>query len=45
LKRTLAQSGPDSARRIGEAAANWADTRWVREALDEAPERSAGVTA
>ena len=34
LKRTLRQGGPDSARRIGEAAANWSETRWVREALD-----------
>ena len=38
-KRTLAQGGPDSARRIGEAAANWDATRWVREALDAAPDR------
>jgi ring-1,2-phenylacetyl-CoA epoxidase subunit PaaA len=34
LKRTLRQGGPDSARRIGEAAANWSETRWVRAALD-----------
>ena len=29
LKRTLAQGGPDSARRIGEARDNWERTRWV----------------
>jgi len=40
LKLTLAQGGPDSTRRIGEAAANWADTRWVRDALDSAPDRA-----
>ena len=39
LKRTLRQGGPDSARRIAEAAANWADTRWVRDALDQVGER------
>jgi len=42
LKRTLAMGGPDSARRITEAATNWVDTRWVRQALDEAP---VGATA
>jgi ring-1,2-phenylacetyl-CoA epoxidase subunit PaaA len=36
LERTLAMGGPDSARRIGNAAGNWADTRWVRDALDHA---------
>lgn len=36
LKRTLAQEGPDSSRRIGEAAANWRRTAWVRNALAEA---------
>ncbi|MEM7274625.1 MAG: 1,2-phenylacetyl-CoA epoxidase subunit PaaA [Actinomycetota bacterium] len=35
LKRTLAQGGPDSARRISEAADNWARTAWVRDALAE----------
>ncbi|MEM7324600.1 MAG: 1,2-phenylacetyl-CoA epoxidase subunit PaaA [Actinomycetota bacterium] len=35
LKRTLAQGGPDSARRIGEAADNWRRTAWVRDALAE----------
>ncbi len=35
LKRTLAQGGPDSARRIGEARKNWEQTSWVRDALDE----------
>jgi len=39
LKRTLRQDGPDSARRIGEAAANWSETRWVREALDRVAEQ------
>ena len=34
LKKTVQQAGPDSARRIGEAAANWADSQWVRDALD-----------
>ena len=33
LKRTLTQGGPDSARRIGEAAENWQRTAWVRRAL------------
>ena len=33
LKRTLRQGGPDSARRIGEAADNWQRTAWVRRAL------------
>lgn len=37
LKRTFAQGGPDSARRIGEASANWERTRWVRDALDRVP--------
>ena len=44
LKQTLAMGGPDSARRIGEAAANWADTQWVRDALDGAPDRAVGAT-
>ena len=34
LKATLANAGPDSARRIGEAARHWSDTAWVRDALD-----------
>ena len=33
FKRTLRQGGPDSARRIGEAADNWHSTAWVRRAL------------
>lgn len=33
LQRTLRQGGPDSARRIGEAAENWRRTAWVRKAL------------
>ena len=36
LKRTLAQGGPDSARRIREAKDNWERTRWVRDAMDRA---------
>lgn len=36
LKKTLAQGGPDSARRIGEARDNWERTAWVRSALDRA---------
>ena len=34
LERTLAHGGPDSARRIGDAADNWNRTAWVRAALD-----------
>ena len=34
LQRTIANGGPDSARRIGEASSNWERTRWVRDALD-----------
>ncbi|MFK8024887.1 MAG: 1,2-phenylacetyl-CoA epoxidase subunit PaaA [Ilumatobacter sp.] len=34
LKKTLAQGGPDSARRINDARSNWERTRWVREAMD-----------
>jgi len=45
LKRTLAMGGPDSARRIADAAANWADTHWVRRVLDDAPTRAAGTAA
>ena len=33
LKRTLAQGGPDSSRRIREAADSWSRTAWVRAAL------------
>ena len=40
LRQTLAMGGPDSARRIGDAAANWADTYWVRDALDAASDRA-----
>lgn len=42
LERTLIMDGPDSARRIDQAASNWADTFWVRYALDRAPERAPG---
>jgi ring-1,2-phenylacetyl-CoA epoxidase subunit PaaA len=36
LKATMRQGGPDSRRRIETAARNWADTAWVRTALDVA---------
>ena len=36
LKRTLAQGGPDSARRITEARTNWERTSWVRDAMGRA---------
>ena len=45
LRRTLAMGGPDSARRIGDAAANWADTYWVRDALDAASARALNQAA
>lgn len=38
LRATLDNAGPDSARRIGDAARHWADTAWVRDALDRAAE-------
>jgi ring-1,2-phenylacetyl-CoA epoxidase subunit PaaA len=41
LKATMRQGGPDSRRRIENAARNWADTAWVRAAL----EQSAAVPA
>ncbi|MBC49428.1 MAG: 1,2-phenylacetyl-CoA epoxidase subunit A [Ilumatobacter sp.] len=34
LKATMRQGGPDSKRRIATAATNWADTAWVRNALE-----------
>ena len=34
LKATMRQGGPDSRRRIENAARNWSDTAWVRTALD-----------
>jgi ring-1,2-phenylacetyl-CoA epoxidase subunit PaaA len=34
LKQTMANGGPDSARRIGEAATNWQRTSWVRRAME-----------
>lgn len=36
LKATMRNGGPDSRRRISNAAANWADTAWVRTALEAA---------
>lgn len=41
LKATMRQGGPDSRRRIETAARNWADTAWVRAALDAAPAEAA----
>ncbi len=37
LKATMRQGGPDSRRRISTAAANYADTAWVRSALEPKP--------
>ena len=37
LIATMRQGGPDSKRRIATAAANYADTAWVRDALEPAP--------
>ncbi len=34
LKKTLANGGPDSARRISDAAGNWQRTAWVRRAME-----------
>jgi len=34
LKATFANLGPDSARRVGDAARHWSDTGWVRAALE-----------
>ena len=34
LRRTMANGGPDSARRIGDAAGNWRRTAWVRRAME-----------
>ena len=33
LKRTMANGGPESARRIANARSNWVETQWVRDAL------------
>jgi ring-1,2-phenylacetyl-CoA epoxidase subunit PaaA len=41
LRATRDNAGPDSARRIGDAARHWADTAWVRDALDHVAERQA----
>lgn len=41
LRATLANLGPDSARRIGEAADSWHRSAWVRNALDA---RAGGAT-
>lgn len=40
LKATMRMGGPDSRRRIANAAANWADTAWVRTAIDQAAAQS-----
>jgi ring-1,2-phenylacetyl-CoA epoxidase subunit PaaA len=41
LKATMRNGGPDSRRRISNAAANWADTVWVRDALEHQTTRQA----
>jgi ring-1,2-phenylacetyl-CoA epoxidase subunit PaaA len=41
LRATLDNAGPDSARRIGDAARHWADTAWVRDGLERVAERPA----
>jgi ring-1,2-phenylacetyl-CoA epoxidase subunit PaaA len=41
LRATFDNAGPDSARRIGDAARHWSDTAWVRDALDRAAQVSA----
>ncbi len=41
LKATMRQGGPDSRRRISNAATNWADTAWVRDALEARADRMA----
>jgi ring-1,2-phenylacetyl-CoA epoxidase subunit PaaA len=38
LTATLDNAGPDSARRIRDAAEHWEDTRWVRDALERTGE-------
>lgn len=44
LKRTLANGGPDSERRISDAAHHWKQSSWVREAL-EGTSRADSATA
>lgn len=41
LRATLDNLGPDSARRIGDAARNWERSAWVRDALDARAKRAA----
>ncbi len=41
LRATMRNGGPDSRRRIADASANWADTAWVRQALDAAASQNA----
>lgn len=36
LKKTFGNAGPDSERRINQAAAHWNDSTWVRDALEQA---------
>lgn len=43
LKATMRNGGPDSRRRIANAAANWADTAWVRTALEAGAAPSAAA--
>lgn len=45
LKATMRNGGPDSRRRIETAAANWADTAWVRTSLDVAIANRAAAAA
>ena len=45
LERILAHGGPDSARRIAEAADNWAHTAWVRSAMENGRAPSNGRDA
>ena len=39
-RRRCDNLGPDSARRIGDAARHWEDTRWVRDALEAVSRRA-----
>lgn len=39
LEATLENAGPDSERRIGDAARSWESTAWVRDALDRVSEK------
>jgi ring-1,2-phenylacetyl-CoA epoxidase subunit PaaA len=41
LEATLSNLGPDSGRRVGDAARHWRDTSWVRDALETIAARQA----